>query len=387
MARRRRGRGEGAIFQRDDGQWAGSISLGYKADGKRRRKVVYGGTKAEVQKKLRRVQVKADAGRLRDADRRTVEEYLGAWLENTVRGTVSTTTHDRYAMVVNKQIVPHLGGVRLDQVSPAIVEQFYADLEKAGASPRARQMAGVVLGTALQHAVHPLKLIDHNPCADVPKPRVVRKEMQVWDAEQVRLFLDAGGDDRLAALYIVAIDTGARQGELFALRWDDVDFTAGTMTIQRSLMELRGRFAVKEPKTKAGRRTVEVSAFASDALNQHRQRMLAEGRDVRAGLIFCDERGGFLRKSNVTRRGFRSIMKRAGVPTIRFHDLRHCAASLLLAAGINPLIIKERLGHERVETTLSVYSHLMKTAQAEAAAKMDAVFKPKAGSAGLPSAG
>jgi integrase len=106
--------------------------------------------------------------------------------------------------------------------------------------------------------------------------------------------------------------------------------------------------------------------------------MLAEGRDVKAGYVFCDENGGFLRKSNVTRRGFRSMMKRAGVPRIRFHDLRHCAASLLLASGVNALVIKERLGHERVETTLAVYSHLMKSAQKEAADKMDAVFAPKA---------
>jgi integrase len=259
-------------------------------------------------------------------------------------------------------------------VSPSLIEQFYADLEKAGASPRSRQMAGVVLGTALQHAVHPLKLIDHNPCADVPKPRVVRKEMHVWDHEQVRRFLDAGARDRLAALYVVAIDTGARQGELFALRWDDVDFAAGTIRIQRSLVELHGNFEIKEPKTKAGRRTVQVSSCSLDALNQHRQHMLAEGPDVRVGLVFCDNVGGFLRKSNIVRRSFRYTMKQAGVPTIRFHDLRHYAASLLLAAGINPLVIKERLGHERVETTLAIYSHLMPSAQAEAANKMDKVF-------------
>jgi integrase len=139
---------------------------------------------------------------------------------------------------------------------------------------------------------------------------------------------------------------------------------------------------VKEPKTKAGRRTVDLSPFALGILNQHRQRMLAEGRDVKAGLIFCDEAGGFLRKSNVARRGFRSIMKRAKLPRIRFHDLRHCAASLLLAAGENPVVIQKRLGHERVETTLSIYSHLMPSAQKDAAAKMNAVFVPAAAAGG-----
>jgi integrase len=382
MQRKRRGRGEGAIFQRADGQWVATVSLGYKHDGKRRRRTVYGATKEEVAKKLRKLQTKADAGRLRDADRLTLSEYLTAWLENTVKGKVREATYLRYKVVVERQIIPHLGAVRIDKISAALVEALYSDLQSAGASPRARQMAGIVLGTALRHAVHPLKLIDHNPCANVPKPRVPREEMKVWSGEQVRQFLQAAAGNRLAGLYVLAIDTGARQGELFGLRWDDVDFKAGAMKIQRSLCELRGKFTVKEPKTKAGRRTVQLAPFTLDALNQHRQRMLAEGRDVKNGLMFCDEAGSFLRKSNVTRRSFRSITKQAGLPRIRFHDLRHCAASLLLASGVNPLVIKERLGHERVETTLSVYSHLMPTAQKEAAAKMNDVFTPKAASAG-----
>ena len=376
--RARRGRDEGSIYQRGDGLWVGTVSLGYKADGKRRRKVVYGSTKGEVAKKLRKLQVKADVGRLRDTERMTVQEYLTSWLENTARSSVRESTYDRYKMVVDKQIVPHLGGAHLHKLTPTVIEAFYGDLERAGESPRTRQMAGTVLGTALGHAVYPLKLIDYNPCADVTKPRTAKEEMKVWNPEQVRDFLKAAEADRLYALYVLAVDTGARQGELFALRWDDVDFKGGDLKIQRALSELRGKFAVKEPKTKAGRRTVKLSTFALGVLNGHRQRMLAEGRDVKTGLIFCDERGGYLRKSNVTRRGYRSIIKRAKLPDIRFHDLRHCAASLLLASGVNALVIKERLGHERVETTLSIYSHLMPSAQKDAADRMDAVYTPTA---------
>jgi len=308
----------------------------------------------------------------------TVEVYLNAWLENTVRGSVRESTYDRYQLVVEKQIIPHLGAARLEKLSPTSIEGFYADLERAGESPRARQMAGVVLSTALRHAVHPLKLIDFNPCSDVAKPRVAREEMKVWDALQVRSFLKAAESDRLHALYVLALDTGARQGELFGLQWPDVDFDAGTLKIHRSLSELRDKFSVKEPKMKAGRRTVQLSLFALDALHAHRKAMLAEGRDVKAGLIFCDRVAGFLRKSHVRRRSFSSIIKRAGVPRIRFHDMRHCAASLLLASGVNALVIKQRLGHERVETTLSIYSHLLPSAQQDAAARMNAVFTPAA---------
>jgi integrase len=380
--RARRGRDEGSIFQRGDGLWVAVVSLGYKENGRRRRKTVYGSTKEEVAKKLRKLQVKADAGRLRDADRMLVQEYLTAWLENTVKGKVKEATYQRYKLVVEKQINPHLGSARLQKLSPTLVEGFYADLERAGESPRTRQMAGTVLGTALRHAVHPLKLLDYNPCADVKKARTSKEEMKIWDLAQVRAFQKAAETERLYAMYVVALDAGARQGELFALRWDDLDFDAGTLKIQRSLSELRGKFAVKEPKTKAGRRTVDLCAVSLAVLNQHRQRMLAEGRNVKSGLIFCDECGGFLRKSNVTRRGFRSIMKRAKLPRIRFHDLRHTCASLLLAAGENPVVIQKRLGHERVETTLSIYSHLLPTAQKGAAAKMNAVFTPAAAASG-----
>src|SRR5262249_12112755 len=155
---------------------------------------------------LRKLQVKADAGRLRDTESLTVADYLAAWLENTVKGKVRESTADRYKLVVDKQIVPHLGTVRLEKLTPTLVEQFYGDLERAGESPRARQMAGTVLQGALSHAVHPLKLIDHNPCADVPKPRAPREEMTIWNPEQVRTFLDAAQADRLYALYVVGVD-------------------------------------------------------------------------------------------------------------------------------------------------------------------------------------
>jgi len=196
--------------------------------------------------------------------------------------------------------------------------------------------------------------------------------------EQARAFLAAAKDDRLFALYVLALDTGARQGELFGLRWPDVTFQTGVIKIQRTLSELHGHFAEKEPKTKAGRRMVQLSAFGLTELNQHRQRMLAEGQDVKEGLVFCDQRGGYLRKSNITRRSFRSIMKKAGVPCIRFHDMRHSAASLAIASGVNALVIQHRLGHSRIEVTLGTYGHLFENAQQAAADAMNAVLVPRA---------
>jgi integrase len=371
--RKRRGRGEGAIFQRPDGTWSAIISLGFGPDGKRLRRQVYAATKKEVQDKLRNLQTDHALGRLTDVEKFTLEDWLTLWLENTIRVKTGATTYDRYKLVVRKQIGPYLGEVRLDKLTKMHIMQLYLRLEKAGESPRMRQMAGTVLYGALRYAVAMGRMVS-NPCQDVGRPKVQKREMLVYNAAQVQAFLQAAESDRLYALYVTALESGMRQGELFGLQWPDVDFDGGSLQVQRTLQELRGEFTLKPPKTAAGRRRIELSAFTLAVLNGHRQRMLAEGCDVRTGQVFCDERGGFLRKSNVSRRSFRSIMARAGLPRIRFHDLRHTAATLLLMAGENVKVVSERLGHEDIQITLTTYAHVLPTMQKGAAEKMNRIL-------------
>jgi integrase len=373
MARKRRGRGEGAIFRRADGVWTCSVSLGYDEHGKRKRRTFYGASKQEVQEKLRKAQADYALGHLTDADQFTAGDWLTLWLENTARVKVSPTTYDRYKLVIDNKIKPHLGAVRLNKLTTFHVSQLDGILERAGESPRQRQMAVTVLHTALREAVR-MKFLAANPCTDATRPKVAKKEMKVYDPGQVRQFLEAALADRLHALYVLAIDTGMRMGELFAVQWPDVDFAAGTVQVQRTLEELRGQHRLKPPKTAAGRRRIDLAAFTLDALNEHRKRMLAEGHDVKTGLVFVDEKGGFLRKSNVSRRSFRSVMQRAKLPRLRFHDLRHTSASLLLMAGENPKVAQERLGHEKIEVTLDTYSHVLPTMQKGAARKLDGIF-------------
>jgi integrase len=373
MARKRRGRGEGAIYQREDGLWVSSVSLGYDANGKRKRKVVYGQSKVEVQNKLRNLQATHATLHRGCPDKFTLDDHLTLWLEERVRTKTRATTYDRYKLVVEKQIAPLIGSVRLDQLTRAHVVRLYDLLEKRGESPRATQMAGIVLHTALQYALD-LQYVPLNVCKGVGRPKVEQKEMKVYDASQLLEFLEAAASDRLCALYVLAVETGMRQGELFGLQWPDIDFTGGTIQVQRSLQELRGELELKPPKTSAARRRILVSAFTRDALHEHRKRMLAEGWDVKAGQVFVDEKGGFLRKSNVSRRSFRSIMKRAGLPRIRFHDLRHTAATLLLMADENVKVVSERLGHKKIEITLNTYSHVLPTMQQGAADKMNRLF-------------
>jgi integrase len=196
--------------------------------------------------------------------------------------------------------------------------------------------------------------------------------MRVYDEAQARRLMAAASGHRLYALFVLALDTGMRQGELFALSWDDVDPSGGTLAVQRSLEEINGRQRLKEPKTGRGRR-IELSAFAAGVLQQHRERMAAEGH---AGApVFCSAEGGYLRKPNFLRRVYRPVLERAGLPLLRFHDLRHTAATLMLLNDVNVKVVSERLGHASIQLTLDTYSHVLPSMQRTAAAKMDAFFR------------
>ncbi len=200
------------------------------------------------------------------------------------------------------------------------------------------------------------KAIPFNPALGVERPSVAEvnaKEGTALTAQQATALLEVAAADRLYALFAVALDTGARQGELFALAWEDVDFDKGTIRLRHSLEELRGRHRLKVPKTKKSRRTIALSNVGLEALRTHRAAMLKEGHI--AGPVFCDVHGGFLRKSNFYRRTFLPLAKKAGLPEgTRFHDLRHTVASLLLQASVNVAVVSERLGHSNPTVTMNI---------------------------------
>lgn len=371
MTRKRRGRDEGSIYQRKDGLWCTSVSAGYDAKGKRRRRTVYGKTKAEVRDKLRELQTSATLGILTDADRLTVAEYLSRWLENMIKPKVETNTFNRYEQHVRLHLLPHIGTVRLNKLTALHIEQLYADMKKAGDSDSERAKVGTALRMALRQAVR-LRLLSHNPALDVPKPKVQKEEIHPLDIGQVPIFLEATRKDRLHPLYVLALDSGMRQGELFALQWPDVDFDAGSVQVQRSLEEIDGYLRLKDVKTGKSRRRIDLSPFTLNVLHEHRKRMLTEGHA--GGPVFCDTEGKWLRKSNVTRRSFKPILKQATLPDIRFHDIRHTCATLLLLADENVKVVSERLGHASIQITLDTYSHVLPTMQKRAAEKMARIF-------------
>jgi integrase len=390
VARKQRGRYEGSIYQRkEDGLWIGEVSI-TPLNGKRQRKRVYGKTKQEVQTKLRTLQATYALGRLTDPEQFTLGDFLSLWLDTESKPTVCQTTLCRYEQHIRLYLKPILGDVLLNKLTPAHVHQLYNRMAKGGASADARKRVGTFLRQILKAAVNQ-GLITNNPAATVPLPKSTKEEFHPLNRSQAELFITEAKADRLFALYVLALDSGMRQGELFGLQWPDFDWEAGVVMVQRSLAEKAGRLWPKEPKTGGSSRRIELSPATLEILREHRKRMVKEGNG--SGPVFCDTEGKWLRKGNFYSRSFQRIVERANARAIaeaamnqthpatlpdgfRFHDLRHSTATLLLLVNENVKVVSERLGHKGIEVTLSTYSHVLPTMQKKAAEKMQNILGP-----------
>ncbi|MBI5493758.1 MAG: site-specific integrase [Deltaproteobacteria bacterium] len=373
MTRARRGRGEGGVYQRPDGLWSAQLSLGYDGNGGRLRRTLYGQSKRDVQAKLRALQTDADVGTLVAPERLTVSQFLSRWLDSA-KQTIRATTAARYRALIRVSVGPHIGGIPVQKLQPLQVQALYAKLEAAGLAPSTRRQVHAILHRAFAQAVRWGNMV-RNPCDAVDKPRVPKHRVDALKPEEVAKLAEAASGDRLAALYVLALSTGMRQGELLGLQWSDVDLPGRAVVVRHSLEEIAGKLRLSE--TKSGKvRRVDLDAHTVDALREHRKRMLAEGHP--GPWVFPDTEGNPLRKSNLVRRSFKPLLKRAGLPDIRFHDLRHAAATLMLLQGVNPKVVQERLGHAQLTITLDVYGHVLPTMQADAVAKMDAFWRSAA---------
>ena len=199
--------------------------------------------------------------------------------------------------------------------------------------------------------------------------------MRPFSEEEARTFLEATHGDPFEALYILALTTGLRRGELLALKWNDADLERGTLRVGRALVKEGGRHAVGETKTRRGRRQVNLTPRTVKALRVHRKRQLEEkmrliGLYEDTGLIFTTQRGTPVNPENLVRRSFKPLLSRAGLPDIRFHDLRHTCATLLLGRGVHPKLVQKLLGHATIAMTLDTYSHYLPSMGDQAANAM-----------------
>jgi integrase len=373
---KRRGHGEGSIYQRQDGRWEAKAPIAPGAAGRARRSV-YGRTRREVVDKLRVLQTQAANGAVPD-ERVTVEAHVTAWLK-AKRATVRPGTHVRYEQLVRLHIVPGLGRKRLARLTPRDLQNFYGTLLEAGSAPRTVGNVHRVLHAALKEAAQ-WGLVTQNVAALVSPPRPPRAPMRTLTAAQAGDLLKAATDERLEALYVLALHTGMRKGELLGLRWNDVDLKAQTLHIQGSLQPIPGKgLQVVEVKTESSRRQIRLGTASSEALRRHRVRQAQER--LRAGetwtdldLVFPNTTGRPTHPGNFLRRDFDPLLKRAGVPRVKFHELRHTCATLLLGEGVHPKIVSELLGHSDITVTLNLYSHVLPTMQQQAVDTLDGLL-------------
>jgi integrase len=294
-------------------------------------------------------------------------------------------------------LAPVLGHVPLARLSPQAIQGYYSAKLAAGLSPSTLRRHAAVLHVALRHAVR-WGLLVRNPCDMTDPPRPRRTEMRVLDDEQVRLFLgEAKRSSPYYLLYLAALTTGMRQGELLGLRWQDVDLTLGAIAVRQTFYRLGKQQLFKEPKSAKARRSVSTPVVLSAALRRFRAEQDARRQELGEeyedrGLVFCQENGRPLHAHNITQGDLQRVLKlttlrkdllEQGVPEaalpkplprIRFHDLRHSHATMLAQQGVHPKVVQERLGHGTPAFTLSVYSHVLPGMQEEAIRQLEGRF-------------
>jgi integrase len=376
----KRGNKEGSIYRRkSDGKWTGSISLD---NGKR--KVIYGKTRKEVQEKMKTLLHEQQQGNLVASSSQTVEQFVVDWLENTHRRKVRPRTYERYREAVYLHIVPALGHIQLQKLTAQHVRAFYTKKADAGLSASTITCYHSVLHLALDTAVK-WGILPKNVCDLVSPPRRERFEIQPLSPGQAEILVAAVRGHRREALFILTLLTGLRRGEVLGLKWQDIDLVDGVLQVRRILSRVPtktpGRthvYVEAEPKTKQSRRSIAIAPFAIAALTAHRAKQLeAKTKAGRAwqehDYVFCTALGTHLSPTQVVKE-FKKVLNQAGLPDIRFHDLRHSSASLLLSLGVHPKIVQEILGHTQISMTMDVYSHVLPVMHREAINRLSTAF-------------
>jgi len=415
MARRTRGKNEGTIGRRRDGRWQARIEAGYR-DGKRKRLAVYSTTRAEVAAKLAGLQVNRDNGLPVIIERQTVKQFVTVWLEGVLKSRAKPRAYESFCTIAKNHIYPSLGTIPLKKLTPQHVQALLDEKAKPPknpapavgpfgheAKPKARKVRGhglspqtivnvrTVLRSALAQALK-WGLVARNVAALVDAPTIPRRQVTPLDPENARSLLDAARGTRFEAIYVVALNLGLRRGEVLGLRWSDVDLDKRELRVNQSIQRIRTGSDEKGKKTEllagatktdGSRRTIALPDSVVRALrlrraHQAEQRLAAGNRWVDQDLIFTNGVGRAV-EPIVLHRDFKTLLEKAKLPTtLRLHDLRHSAASLLLAQGTSPRAIMELLGHSSIAVTMNIYAHVFPAMMREAADTMEGILGSKA---------
>ncbi|WP_255574612.1 site-specific integrase [Halobacillus sp. Nhm2S1] len=345
--------------------------------GKRKRKRKRGfKTKRDAEKALSVIEAQIYEGTYLEPSKKLYKDYLlNDWFRMK-RASIGEQTIGTYMTVVHKHIIPNLGHMPMSTIHPSHIQNFIHGLSEKDYKGRTVKKVHEVIRSSLEHAVS-LDIIPKNVAAKVKLPRIEDTEMEVWDDKSMTSFLKTAETDRYYMAFYIALTTGMRQGEILGLRWKDIDFEKKSLSIYQTLRH-DGKGFLSGGKTKASQRTIELSKETVQTLKKHKKTMLKEklqagGEYEDLDLVICTGNGKPVNPANI-RRSFNRLMKKAVVPKITFHGLRHTHATFLLSRDVNPKVIAERLGHTDIRITMNTYSHVLPTMQKVAVTQIDSLL-------------
>ncbi len=370
----------GQIIEKSKSVWLIRIQQ-RDANGKRKSfSETFKGTKSEAEKQLTKKLGALDNGTLNTNSKQTLNEYLDLWLETIAKPRLHRRTFGDYKDLMRLHVRDSLGSIKLSDLKAIHIQKLYGELqtEKKLAARRVRYVHAV-LSSALRKAVE-LDILSRNVAKLVQLPKQTKKEMDVLTEDECGLFLDALKGERLETMFSFALATGLRPEEYLALQWKDVDFEKKTASVRRAVIRLpSSKWYFSEPKTKSSRRTLPLPVTLIKELRTHRRKQNEERLKLGAAwqnhdLVFPSEVGTPSTHSNITQ-VYKRVLKNAELRTsLRLYDLRHSHATLLLKAGVHAKVVSERLGHSTIALTLDVYSHVLPSMQAEAAAHLETML-------------
>lgn len=370
---KRRGNNEGSIHELPSGSWRAQITLdGFRLSytSKLRR---------DCQAWLKKTIGQIDEGMNYDSTRVTLEDFLSSWI-NSSKTRVRPRTYTQYTQLSRQYIFPHLGMIKIRDLRPEQIQKMYDKLLSQEVGVYTILKIHSILSAALEYALR-LSVVSRNPATLAMPPQKPAMEMKILDEGQVSQLLITARGNRLEGLLQLTLSTGIREMELLGLKWTDLDWVKRTLKIERQLAReknLKSQFV--SPKTRAGKRTIVLGKSTIELLRAHYERQLEERKAAgekwhEQGLIFTNRYGGPMDSRNLLR-DFKNLLSQSGLPEMRFHDLRHTAASLMLNRNVNPLAVSKRLGHARTSITLDTYGHLMPNLQEEVAEVIDELITP-----------
>lgn len=362
---KRRAHGEGSIYYwNEKSLWVGQVIL---PSGKKR--VKYTKTQKEAKDWLHAQKEAVKSGNWVVQDNIILNDYLDRYLTDVAAHTLRPKTIEAYESLIRMHIKPELGLIKLSALRPDQVQNLYSVKLNSGLSHRTVQFIHSILHKSLDQALR-WGLVNRNVADLVDPPSVKHPTPKTYTSDQVKQLLTSSRDNRMYPILALAVSCGLREGEVLGVYYEDIDWETNTIHVNHAVQYLIGKgLTITEPKTDKAKRTVSVPDFVMQALKEH-----CEGQNINQGLIFKTSHGTPFSPRNLIRY-FKAALEEAGLPEIRFHDLRHTAATLLLTAGVHPKVVQEMLGHSQINLTLDTYSHVLPSMQNEASQKMNEMLK------------